>query len=225
MRSPVLLGAVAALVVGALAMGGLLGAITSQRAQTPQPATPSPGSSPRGLYTPSPSPFAPPSPTPDGSSEPSMATGTQVGERAPRLVLPFLTGGQLDTANAAGTPLWINFMATWCPACRDELPMIQGAQVQQGDELGVILVDVAENEDLVYDFMIDLGVDLPVGLDLDSQAQAEWGAFALPMHFFIDAEGIVQEVVYGGAPREIFSGALAKIVPEASIAPEQTEEP
>jgi hypothetical protein len=76
---------------------------------------------------------------------------------------------------------------------------------------------VAEDPDQVLNFMIELGVDLPVALDEDAAAQAEWGAYAMPVHFFIDEEGIVQEVVFGGAPREIYVQALQKVVPEADL--------
>ena len=225
MRLPVILGAVLALVVGVLVVGGLLAAIGDQPAATPAPLTPSPGASSLGVYTPEPTPMPSPSPTPTLPGSPTASVGTQVGDLAPRLVLPHLSGGQLDTANAAGTPLWINFMATWCPPCRDELPMLQRAQLELGDQIEIILVDVGEDEDTVFDFMVDVGVDLSVGLDTDQQAQAAWSAFALPVHFFIDENGIVQEVVYGGAPPEVFELALAKIVPGVEIELQPGAEP
>jgi thiol-disulfide isomerase/thioredoxin len=223
MRSPVLLGAALALIVGALAVFAVIGLISAQPTRTPPPPTHTPGTGSLGLYTPPPTPTPTPVPTPTLSGQPSATIGTQVGNLAPRLVLPHLAGGELDTANAAGTPLWINFMASWCPPCREELPMMQGIQLQLEDELEIVLVDVGEPEDVVFDFMVDVGVDLSTGLDIDQQAQQAWGAFALPVHFFIDADGIVREVIYGGAPREVFEQALQQIVPEATIQPEPTE--
>jgi thiol-disulfide isomerase/thioredoxin len=216
MRSPVILGALLALAVGVLALGGLV-ALASRPPLTPAPTSPAPGSSPLGIYTPSPSPVTSPSPT--SSGEPSASVGPQVGMQAPRLVLPHLAGGTLDTATAAGTPLWINFMATWCLPCRDELPMMQRIDLQLGDELEVILVDVGEDEETVLSFLISLEVDLPTALDRDGAALREWGAFVLPVHFFIDADGIVQEVVFGGAPEEVFIEAVRKIVPDADLEP------
>lgn len=217
-----------ALAAGVLIVGGLIATLGSEPPPTPPPPTRVPGSASLGLFTPEPT--IPPEPTPTLTmpGSPSVPIGTQVGNMAPRLVLPHVAGGEIDTATAIGTPLWINFMATWCPPCREELPMMQRIQLQAGDELEIVLVDVGEDEDVVFDFLVDLGVDLPTGLDTDSQAQQAWGAFALPLHYFIDAEGIVQEVVIGGAPREVFVEALAKIAPDVEVDiddDEPTEEP
>jgi hypothetical protein len=55
-----------------------------------------------------------------------------------------------------------------------------------------------------------------VGLDPDGAIQAQWGVFGLPVHFMLDAEGIVREIVYGGAPPEIFIQAITTVVPEFS---------
>jgi hypothetical protein len=55
---------------------------------------------------------------------------------------------------------------------------------------------------------------LPTGVDEDGSIQAEWGAYALPVHFMLDEQGIVREVVYGGAPPEIFVDAVTAVVPE-----------
>jgi thiol-disulfide isomerase/thioredoxin len=222
MRSPVLIGALMALAVGVLAIGGLV-ALASQPPITPAPTSPPPGSS-LGLYTPSPSPSASASPTTSGG--PSAQIGPQVGMIAPRIVLPHIAGGSLDTGTVteAGTPLWINFMATWCPPCRDELPMMERIDLDLGDDpeteadlLEVVLVDVGEDEETVLQFLISIGVDLPTALDRDGAVQREWGALILPVHFFVDADGVVQEVVFGGAPEEVFLEAVRKIVPEADI--------
>ena len=65
--------------------------------------------------------------------------------------------------------------------------------------------------------MTSLQVDLPTALDQDAAVQRQWGAYALPVHYFLDANGVVQEVVYGGAPRELFESAVHKVVPDAKF--------
>ena len=57
---------------------------------------------------------------------------------------------------------------------------------------------------------------LPVALDQNGSAQAAWGAYALPVHYFLDADGVVQEVVYGGAPVQVFITAITAVVPDFS---------
>jgi cytochrome c biogenesis protein CcmG, thiol:disulfide interchange protein DsbE len=224
MRLAILIGAVAAVLVGGLGVAAIVGTLQGDPPLTPPPPTATPGTTPLGLYTPPPTVPPTPSPTPTMPGSPTAPIGTQIGNVAPRLVVPDLAGGEIDTASAAGKPLWINFMATWCPSCRDELPMMERVNLDLGDELEVVLVDVGEPEEVVADFMGDLEIDLPVGLDPTGAAQSAWGAFALPVHFLIDADGVVREVIFGGAPREVFAESLQLIVPEADISL-PTEEP
>jgi thiol-disulfide isomerase/thioredoxin len=122
----------------------------------------------------------------------------------------------MDTADFAGQPLWINFMATWCPQCQVELPMMERFESDLEDQMTVLVIDVGEDRQQVRQFMRDLDVDLTVGLDPDGEIQRQWSAYALPMHFMLDAEGIVQVVVYGGAPPEVFIQAITTVVPEFS---------
>jgi hypothetical protein len=68
----------------------------------------------------------------------------------------------------------------------------------------------------VRDFVRSLDVDLPVGVDADGTVQRQWGAYALPVHYWLDADGIVREMVFGGAPEEIFIQSITAVVPEFS---------
>ena len=63
-------------------------------------------------------------PTP-GESPPEM--GLKIGDLAPQLALDGLGGdeGRIDTTLLRGKPVWVNFMASYCPPCRDELPLLE----------------------------------------------------------------------------------------------------
>jgi thiol-disulfide isomerase/thioredoxin len=137
-----------------------------------------------------------------------------IGSPAPQLQVTLTDGSLLDTADYAGTPMWINFMATWCPQCIDELPLMERYQTDYAEYMNIFVIDTGESEETVTAFMDDLGVTLPVGVDQDGSAQATYGVYALPVHLFIDAEGIVQDIVYGGAPLEVWDAAILKIVPD-----------
>jgi hypothetical protein len=78
------------------------------------------------------------------------------------------------------------------------------------------VIDVGEDPHTVRTFMDGLNVDLTVGLDEDRAIQAQWGANALPIHYWLDADGVVREIVYGGAPEQIFIQAITAVVPEFS---------
>ena len=64
------------------------------------------------------------------------------GADSPPLVVPGLGGATIDLAELRGSPVWVNFMATWCPPCRDELPLMNAyAAEHQDDGLVVIAID------------------------------------------------------------------------------------
>jgi thiol-disulfide isomerase/thioredoxin len=219
MRLPDVLG-----VLGALVVGGVLTVLLLASAVSTPPAQPSPVP-----------PTIPPLPTVPPVAGPSVRPTIQPGESAtpghivaidepaPRLQVTLTDGSLFDSSDYEGTPLWVNFMATWLPQTEEELPLMVRYQRDLGDKLQIVVVDVGEARDVVRPYMRDLDVELPVGLDEDAGAQAEWGAYALPVHLFIDADGVVRDVVYGGAPIEVWDEAIALIVPDfvptASVPP------
>jgi thiol-disulfide isomerase/thioredoxin len=221
MRISALLGFVLALVVGGASMAVMVASLADQ---PPINETLAPFTPPAALTTlpPTATPVLTPVPavTPTPSvGESSVPVGTAIGQLAPGFTLPNLEGGEIGTAASAGKPLWINFWASWCPQCIDELPMVQTFKYDLGDSIDLIMVDEGEDAETVLNFLTRLQVDLPVALDQDGTVQHQWQAFALPVHFWLDGNGIVQEIVYGGAPPELFQQAIRKVVPGASFPP------
>jgi thiol-disulfide isomerase/thioredoxin len=221
MRFPEIVGALVALLFGTVMIAVVLATIGSAPAEAPSPGVPSVGPVATATAPPtaSPTPTEPPTPTPviepgETPSSPSPAGPEGIGRLAPRIELPLLDGRLLDTAEFAGQPLWINFMATWCPQCQEELPMMEGLQANLGDQLTIVVIDVAESPQRVEAFMDRLNVDLPVALDTEGVVQEQWGAYALPMHFWIDGDGYIQAILFGGAPIEAFHDSILTVLPD-----------
>ncbi|MGI8928990.1 MAG: TlpA family protein disulfide reductase [Candidatus Limnocylindrales bacterium] len=208
MRRPDILGVVAALVVGGILTVLLLASAVASPPALPTPPPPSIPPLPTGTPV-APRTFVPT--TPPGESPGPVVT---VGEPAPRLQVTLTDGSLFDTADYAGQPLWINFMATWSPQSATELPLMQRYQNDYEDQMTIVAVDVGEDRQTVRQFFNGLDVGLPVGVDEDGTAQAAWGINALPMHVFIDADGVVQAIVYGGAPLEVWDESISLIVPD-----------
>ncbi|MEO6208297.1 MAG: redoxin domain-containing protein [Candidatus Limnocylindrales bacterium] len=158
--------------------------------------------------------------TPVPSRRSPVPGAFHVGEPAPKLVLPLLGGGTIDLASLKGQPVWVNFMATYCPPCRDEFPVMSNFQSRYADTgLVVLAVDVREDVSLVQTFVGETGATFPVALDADGVAQKAWGAVALPVHFWIDAEGIVRDGALGGIGPDIMVQSLALILPGVTVTP------
>ncbi|MEO7664066.1 MAG: TlpA disulfide reductase family protein [Candidatus Limnocylindrales bacterium] len=170
------------------------------------------------------------SPTTSGSAGPSSqpsATGSvgtglfHVGEPAPALVLPQLGGGEINLAKLAGRPVWVNFMQTTCPPCVDEFPVMNAFAARYGESTGlvVVAVDIREEEGTVAAFVQGLNASFPVGLDADGTAQDAWDAIALPVHFWVDRDGIVRAGALGGIGPDIMAENLKTILPGVNVTP------
>lgn len=222
MRFPEVVGALVALLLGTVMIGVVLATIGAAPAEAPTPGVPSVGPvataapRPTASVAPTRAPTATPVTVPGESPAAASPPGPEgIGRLAPRIELPLLDGRLLDTAEFAGQPLWINFMATWCPQCQDELPMMEGLQATLGDRLTILVVDVGESREQVEGFIEGLNVDLPVAVDSAAVVRDQWGAYALPMHFWVDGDGYVQAILFGGAPVEAFRDSILTVVPDA----------
>jgi cytochrome c biogenesis protein CcmG/thiol:disulfide interchange protein DsbE len=185
---------------------------------TPSP-TASAVASPSASVAPSASP-APSASSPAPSGSGGVQTGFHVGEPAPPLVVPQLGGGTIDLTALKGSAVWINFMQTTCPECIDEFPLMNSFKSRYSAKgLVVIAVDVREDQGTVVSFVNRLGATFPIGLDGDGTAQQAWGVLALPIHFWIDKEGIVRAGALGGIGADVMAESLRKILPGVTITP------
>jgi thiol-disulfide isomerase/thioredoxin len=178
------------------------------------PASPAPGA---GGSSPAPAPSgvgASASPSPSGSVSPFPL----VGKPAPPLTAPQVGGGTIDLAALRGKPIWLVFTGTYCPPCRDEYPVMNAFAARYADTgLVVIAIHVREGEDVVAPFISSLNVVFPVGLDADGSRARAWDAAVLPLHYFIDAQGIVRDAALGGIGPDVMARGLQEILPGVTV--------
>jgi thiol-disulfide isomerase/thioredoxin len=165
---------------------------------------------------------------PDGSAGPSASAGPSgsaaplfhVGEPAPTFVVPQLGGGEIDLAALRGRPVWLNIMATWCPECRDEFPLMSGFAARYAEhDLVVLAIDTREDEATVAAFVATVTTAFPVGLDLDGSVADAWDALVLPVHYWIDREGIIRAGAVGGLGPDLMAAQMQLILPEVAVEP------
>ena len=147
-------------------------------------------------------------------------TGFHIGEAAPRLSVPQLGGGRIDLASLHGRPVWVNFMQTTCPPCVDEFPLMNGfAARYSASGLVVVAIDIREDEGTVASFVRSLNAQFPIGLDSDGLAAQTWDAVALPVDFWVDADGIIRGGALGGIGPDVMAANLNLILPGANVTP------
>jgi len=144
------------------------------------------------------------------------------GGDTPPLAAPTLDGRQVDLRDLKGRVVLVNFWATWCDPCREEMPSFQRLRDKlKGRAFEVITVNYGEGPAKIQPFLDRWRIDLPVLLDRDKEAAAAWHAGGLPMTFIVDAEGRVRYSAFGecdwstGEPLRAVEALLAEAAPRA----------
>ena len=139
----------------------------------------------------------------------------QVGKQAPDFQLLNLEGRSISLSDFQGKPILLNFWATWCGPCRQEMPLIQAIFEEQSDNSLVILaIDIGETAPAVNNFIQSGNYSFPVLLDTDQDVALEYNIRAIPTTFFIDKDGIIQEIKVGAFSNMIeLKRSLSKIIP------------
>jgi cytochrome c-type biogenesis protein CcmF len=148
-----------------------------------------------------------------GCGAPVPAAGQSlVGQEAPEFSFAPLDGSMLTLSDLRGRVVVVNFWATWCPSCVDELPELQAVweEYQQQD---VLLVGIAVQEDLaeVQQAVSQFRLTYPVGLGEETLVTA-YGIPVIPTTVLVDQEGVVASVGVGPMTAEDLGKELDRIL-------------
>jgi peroxiredoxin len=141
-----------------------------------------------------PAELAPP-PLPQPSAE-TRSAGSLDAPRAAALELRDLDGRPRSLGEHAGRVVLVNFWATWCPPCREELPALQALHGELADE-GLVVLGVAVDAgaaEPVAAFAAGRGVGFPLLHDPGGDAARRWGVRAYPTSFVVDGAGRLRHV-------------------------------
>jgi thiol-disulfide isomerase/thioredoxin len=123
------------------------------------------------------------------------AAGINKGDIAPDFELELLNGDKIKLSDLKGQKVLINFWATWCPPCKEEMPEMQKFYEEYGDEIAIIAInatDSEKNEQAVRDFIEEKGYTFPVALDKDMEVVDNYMAITIPTSYFIGTDGVLQ---------------------------------
>ncbi|WP_085815043.1 TlpA disulfide reductase family protein [Geoanaerobacter pelophilus] len=124
----------------------------------------------------------------------------QEGAAAPDFTLQDLSGKQVQLSSLKGKVVLVNFWATWCPPCREEIPsMVKLNQVMQGKNFQMLAISVDEGgQQAVQEFFRQNGVSLPALFDTDGSVSRRYGTTGVPETFIVDGKGMIRKKVIGG---------------------------
>ena len=148
-----------------------------------------------------------PEPTAATSNRETPQTTTSVlGQPIPAVTLPNPEGETQTLSQWKGQPLLINFWATWCPPCREEIPDLIALQREFQDQ-GVVVIGIALDEARhVARFIQEFGIDYPVFVEPGraTQMNAAFGnpLGVLPYTVYVDSQGRIRKTHRGALSRE-----------------------
>lgn len=137
-----------------------------------------------------------------------------VGAQAPDFVLWDLQGNEVSLNRLRGHPVVLNFWATWCPPCREEMPELAAAYEAYKDR-GVLFVGInfLEDADRVKPYVEWMEIPFPVALDVTGEVVTRYQVRALPSTFFLDQEGTIVRRHTGPLTRALLDQYLAELLP------------
>jgi len=116
----------------------------------------------------------------------------------PALVLEDLGGRVHRLADYRGKVVLVNFWATWCEPCRDEMPSIERLRSALAAEPFVVLaVNLAEPRSRIERYLAQMPLSFPILRDRDTQTAKAWHARVLPASYLVDRAGAIHYVHYG----------------------------
>jgi peroxiredoxin len=124
------------------------------------------------------------------------------GSPAPGFSLPSLgNGGPVSLSELSGRVVLVNFWATWCKPCEDEMPAMERLYRQlRGRDFELLAISVDEDPAVVQRFQERLGVTFPILLDSDQRVAHAWQTFRFPESWLVDRDGGILERYVG--PKE-----------------------
>lgn len=135
----------------------------------------------------------------------SARAAFEIGDPVDDFTLSDLAGGTASLSDFEGQVVLINFFATWCPPCNEEVPLLQN--MWEGyEEHGLIIwgIDLLEDPALVADWVAQMGLTYPIALAPDwSVFQLFPGAGGFPYNAVIDRNGVLRYGQYGINMQEI----------------------
>lgn len=142
--------------------------------------------------------------TPEASAQtaqPSVESTTIVkeGAQAPDFTVEMFDGTKVTLSELKGKVVLVNFWATWCPPCRNELARVEKEIIERfkGQEFVFLPISRGESNEKVAEFRNKMGYTFPMGLDSDSTLYRKYAKTYIPRNFLIDKSGRVVKASVG----------------------------
>lgn len=146
---------------------------------------------------------------PNASTSSELGEGPDtVGDPAPTTPYTDFDGAEGSVADYAGTPLVVNFFASWCTPCVVEMPDFEQVHQQLGDDVAFLGINMQDSVTKGEELVEETGVTYDIGRDPDGSLLAEFGGVAMPTTVLVDAEGTIVRIISGATTARELRAAI-----------------
>jgi thiol-disulfide isomerase/thioredoxin len=118
---------------------------------------------------------------------------------AQNFTLNDVDGEKFELEDTRGRWVFLHFWASWCGPCREEMPAIQTlADALKGDKFQIVMINTAEDEDTIFEFLAAIDVEQNSLMDVDGLVTEVWKPRGLPTTFLISPRGEIKYQAIGG---------------------------
>ena len=118
---------------------------------------------------------------------------------AQNFTLQDIDGETFELKQTKGHWVFLHFWASWCGPCREEMPAIQKlSETVQDEKFQIIMVNTAEDEDTIFEFLAAIDIELNTLMDVDGLVTEVWKPRGLPTSFLINPKGEIKYQAIGG---------------------------
>ena len=135
------------------------------------------------------------------------------GDIAPDFELPTLDGGRFRLSDYRGHPVLLNFWASWCGPCRDEMPSLVALGQRHRDTVLVVVgVNIEEGRGPAREFADELRIDFELPMDFQGEVTDTYLRVGPPNTYLIRSDGVIEAALLGGRSFADFSDAVDQLL-------------
>lgn len=143
--------------------------------------------------------------------------GIKKGQMAPDFTLETITGETISLSQLKGKKVLLNFWATWCPPCKEEMPDLQNYYERYAKEenVEIVAVNLTYSQNSIKDVQLfadsyDLTFPIPL-LHEEAFSKEKYQVLTIPSSFMIDTEGRIQKQIIGPLKEETIQQYLSEL--------------
>ncbi|AOM12259.1 MULTISPECIES: redoxin domain-containing protein [Bacillus cereus group] len=142
--------------------------------------------------------------------------GIEIGKSAPDFELTKLDGTNVKLSDLKGKKVILNFWATWCGPCQQEMPDMEAFYKEHKENVEILAINYTPSEkgggeEKVSNFVKEKGITFPILLDKNIDVTTAYKVITIPTSYFIDTKGVIQDKFIGPMTQKEMEKRVAKL--------------